>query len=123
MRWELPRRSSSPKCLQDRSRERINRQNRKAMQSDPLVSSQGNRRQEKEAKMTREEKYEAFKALHERPGVFLIPNPWNVGSAKILTALGFDALATTSAGFAFNAGFRDSLGRVTTFQRVRSKLG
>jgi 2-methylisocitrate lyase-like PEP mutase family enzyme len=97
------------------------------MQSDPLVSSQGNRRQEKEAKMTREEKYEAFKALHERPGVFLIPNPWNVGSAKILTALGFDALATTSAGFAFNAGLRDSLDdrtrRVTTFQRVRSKLG
>jgi 2-methylisocitrate lyase-like PEP mutase family enzyme len=58
--------------------------------------------------MTRNEKYLAFKALHERPGTFLIPNPWNAGSARILTALGFEALATTSAGFAFNAGLRDS---------------
>jgi 2-methylisocitrate lyase-like PEP mutase family enzyme len=59
--------------------------------------------------MTREEKYQVFKALHERPGVFLIPNPWNAGSARILTAIGFEALATTSAGFAFNKGLRDSL--------------
>jgi 2-methylisocitrate lyase-like PEP mutase family enzyme len=58
--------------------------------------------------MTREEKYIAFRALHERPGIFIIPNPWNAGSAKILAALGFEALATTSAGFAFNAGRRDS---------------
>lgn len=58
--------------------------------------------------MTREERYKAFRALHERPGVFLIPNPWNAGSARILTALGFEALATTSAGYAFNAGLHDS---------------
>lgn len=58
--------------------------------------------------MTREEKYMAFRALHERPGIFIIPNPWNAGSAKILAALGFEALATTSAGYAFNAGRRDS---------------
>jgi 2-methylisocitrate lyase-like PEP mutase family enzyme len=58
--------------------------------------------------MTRAEKYQAFKALHERPRVFLIPNPWNAGSARVLTALGFEALATTSAGFAFNKGLRDS---------------
>lgn len=58
--------------------------------------------------MTREEKYKVFRALHERPGCFLIPNPWNAGSAKILTALGFEALATTSAGYAFNAGLPDS---------------
>jgi 2-methylisocitrate lyase-like PEP mutase family enzyme len=58
--------------------------------------------------MTREEKYEAFQALHQRPGVFIIPNPWNAGSAKILAALGFEAVATTSAGFAFNAGLPDS---------------
>jgi 2-methylisocitrate lyase-like PEP mutase family enzyme len=58
--------------------------------------------------MTREEKYQVFRALHERPGCFLIPNPWNAGSAKILAALGFEALATTSAGFAFNAGLPDS---------------
>jgi len=58
--------------------------------------------------MTREEKYKAFRGLHERPGCFLIPNPWNAGSARILTALGFQALATTSAGYAFNAGLPDS---------------
>lgn len=58
--------------------------------------------------MTQAEKYAAFQALHRRPGVFIIPNPWNEGSAKILTALGFEALATTSAGYAFNAGLPDS---------------
>src|SRR5438552_13601878 len=58
--------------------------------------------------MTREQKYEAFKALHERKGIFVIPNPWNAGTAKILTALGFEALATTSAGYAFSAGREDS---------------
>ncbi|MGB6687135.1 MAG: isocitrate lyase/phosphoenolpyruvate mutase family protein [Terracidiphilus sp.] len=58
--------------------------------------------------MTREEKYKSFRELHERPGCFLIPNPWNAGSARILTALGFEALATTSAGYAFNAGLPDS---------------
>jgi 2-methylisocitrate lyase-like PEP mutase family enzyme len=58
--------------------------------------------------MTREEKYAVFQALHQRPGAFVIPNPWNAGSARILTALGFEALATTSAGYAFNAGLPDS---------------
>ncbi len=58
--------------------------------------------------MTREEKYTLFQALHQRPGVFAIPNPWNAGSARILAALGFEALATTSAGYAFNAGLPDS---------------
>lgn len=58
--------------------------------------------------LTREQKYEAFRALHQRPGAFVIPNPWNAGSARILAALGFEALATTSAGYAFNAGFPDS---------------
>jgi 2-methylisocitrate lyase-like PEP mutase family enzyme len=58
-------------------------------------------------------KYEAFRQLHERPGVFVIPNPWDAGSARILTALGFEALATTSAGFAFSAGKRDSNRAVT----------
>jgi len=58
--------------------------------------------------VTREQKYNAFKALHERPGIFVIPNPWDAGTAKILTALGFEALATTSAGYAFAAGRPDS---------------
>ena len=41
-----------------------------------------------------------FRKLHEGPGAFLIPNPWDIGTAKVLAALGFKALATTSAGFA-----------------------
>ena len=49
----------------------------------------------------------AFRALHER-GCFVIPNPWDVGSARYLQHLGFPALATTSAGFAFSQGLRDS---------------
>jgi 2-methylisocitrate lyase-like PEP mutase family enzyme len=55
---------------------------------------------------------EAFKALHERPGVFAIPNPWDAGSAKLLASLGFEALATTSAGFAFSLGKPDGWGAV-----------
>jgi len=49
----------------------------------------------------------AFRALHER-GCFVIPNPWDVGSARYLQHLGFPALATTSAGFAFSRGLADS---------------
>src|SRR5690606_11882719 len=48
---------------------------------------------------TQTEKARRFRALHERPGAFIIPNPWDVGSARLLAALGFEALATTSAGF------------------------
>lgn len=59
------------------------------------------------------EKFQAFKALHERPGVFVIPNPWDAGTARILTALDFEALATTSAGFAFSIGRRDSIAGLT----------
>ena len=49
----------------------------------------------------------AFRALHES-GCFVIPNPWNVGTARYLQHLGFPALATTSAGFAFSLGLPDS---------------
>src|ERR1700757_5089521 len=49
----------------------------------------------------------AFRALHEA-GCFVIPNPWDVGSARYLQHLGFSALATTSAGFAFSQGLPDS---------------
>ena len=58
---------------------------------------------------TQEEKYLAFKKLHESPGAFVIPNPWNAGTAKILSSLGFEALATTSAGMAFATGRKDGL--------------
>jgi 2-methylisocitrate lyase-like PEP mutase family enzyme len=57
-------------------------------------------------------KVAAFRALHERPGAFVIPNPWDIGSARILAGLGFEALATTSAGAAFAMGLPDgALGR------------
>lgn len=56
---------------------------------------------------------EAFKALHERAGIFVIPNPWDAGSAKLLASLGFEALATTSAGLAFSLGKADGKGVVT----------
>ncbi len=48
-----------------------------------------------------------FRALHEAPETFVIPNPWDIGTAKLLAALGFKALATTSAGFAFSRGLPD----------------
>jgi 2-methylisocitrate lyase-like PEP mutase family enzyme len=48
-----------------------------------------------------------FRALHERDSVFVLPNPWDVGSARLLTSLGFEALATTSAGFAWSLGRQD----------------
>ena len=52
------------------------------------------------------EKAAAFRALHEGEP-FLIPNPWDAGSARVLEALGFKALATTSSGFAFTPGRLD----------------
>jgi 2-methylisocitrate lyase-like PEP mutase family enzyme len=57
---------------------------------------------------SRQEKFGRFADLHSGPGAFVMPNPWDAGSARILTALGFEALATTSAGFAFSIGRRDS---------------
>ncbi|MFZ5935119.1 2-methylisocitrate lyase [Pseudomonas putida] len=56
---------------------------------------------------------EAFKALHEREGAFVIPNPWDAGSAKLLASLGFEALATTSAGLAFSLGRPDAEGALS----------
>jgi 2-methylisocitrate lyase-like PEP mutase family enzyme len=58
--------------------------------------------------LTQHEKGRTFRALHERDHAFLIPNPWDVGTARILALLGFEALATTSAGYAFSAGQRDN---------------
>jgi 2-methylisocitrate lyase-like PEP mutase family enzyme len=58
--------------------------------------------------LTQTEKGKAFRALHERAGAFLIPNPWDAGTARLLASLGFEALATTSAGYAFSAGKRDN---------------
>jgi 2-methylisocitrate lyase-like PEP mutase family enzyme len=54
------------------------------------------------------EKAESFRALHARKQAFIIPNPWDVGTARMLAKLGFEALATTSAGFAFSSGVLDN---------------
>ena len=55
---------------------------------------------------TREQRAERFRSLHDGPA-FIMPNPWDVGSARTLEALGFEALATTSSGFAFTLGRAD----------------
>ena len=59
------------------------------------------------------EKAERFRALHAGPGAFVIPNPWDAGTARILAGFGFEALTTTSAGLAFTLGRRDGAGVVT----------
>lgn len=56
---------------------------------------------------THAEKAERFRELHARPGTFIIPNPFDIGSAKVLQHLGFEALATTSSGFAYSMGRLD----------------
>ena len=59
------------------------------------------------------EKSAAFRALHERPGAFVIPNPWDAGTARLLASLGFEALATTSLGLANTLGRADGTGAVS----------
>jgi len=62
---------------------------------------------------TQKEKAAAFRALHDRPGVFIIPNAWDAGSARLLASLGFEALATTSLGLANALGKVDGSGAVS----------
>jgi 2-methylisocitrate lyase-like PEP mutase family enzyme len=57
--------------------------------------------------VTQNEKATRFRALHDGPGTFIIPNPWDAGSARILAGLGFQALATSSAAAAAVLGRRD----------------
>lgn len=64
-----------------------------------------------------------FKDLHQRSGIFVMPNPWDAGSAKMLEALGFEALATTSAGLAFSLGKPDGEGKISraeTFENIKA---
>jgi 2-methylisocitrate lyase-like PEP mutase family enzyme len=58
-------------------------------------------------------KGEVLRALHQRPGIFVVPNPWDAGSARLLAHLGFEALATTSAGLAFSLAKADGSAVVT----------
>ncbi len=62
---------------------------------------------------TQAEKGEIFKKLHYAEGLFVAPNPWDAGSAKMLASLGFKALATTSAGLAFSLGKADGVSAVS----------
>jgi 2-methylisocitrate lyase-like PEP mutase family enzyme len=62
---------------------------------------------------TQADKAKTFQALHARAGAFVIPNPWDAGTARILSKFGFEALTTTSAGLAFVLGRRDGDGSVT----------
>src|SRR5512137_3052308 len=65
----------------------------------------------------------AFRRLHE-DGCFVMPNPWDVGSARVLQHLGFPALATTSAGMAFSMGLPDGgVGRAGVLEHVRAIAG
>lgn len=70
---------------------------------------------------TQAEKGQAFRALHQRDRAFIIPNPWDAGSARLLQSLGFEALATTSAGFAFSLGKSDgTVGRDAMLEHAAS---
>jgi len=62
---------------------------------------------------TQAEKALVFQSLHRKPEIFAIANPWDAGTARILTGLGFQALSTTSAGLAFTLGRRDGTASVT----------
>ena len=66
---------------------------------------------------SQEEKGTVFYALHQRDAAFVIPNPWDVGTARLLAQVGFEALATTSGGYAFSLGLAD--GSVTREQMMR----
>jgi small ligand-binding sensory domain FIST len=66
------------------------------------------------------EKGKLFRALHERGSAFIIPNPWDIGSARLLAHLGFEALATTSMGYAFSLGKRDGALDALSPSRSRS---
>lgn len=57
--------------------------------------------------VSQREKAERFRALHQRPGPFVMPNPWDAGSARVLAGLGFEALATSSGACAWTLGRRD----------------
>lgn len=67
---------------------------------------------------------ETFRDLHQREGAFIIPNPWDIGSARILARMGFEALATTSAGLAFGRGeVEGTLGKETVLEHCREIVG
>lgn len=69
--------------------------------------------------LNQQQKAERFQALHQGP-LFIMPNPWDAGSARLLAGFGFAALATTSAGLAFGLGRRDGEGSVSRDEALRN---
>jgi 2-methylisocitrate lyase-like PEP mutase family enzyme len=70
---------------------------------------------------TQAKKASTFRELHKRDSAFIIPNPWDVGTARLLAQLGFEAVATTSAGYAFSVGQQDNtIGRDEMMTHVRA---
>ncbi len=69
--------------------------------------------------LTQSAKGHAFRALHHRESAFIIPNPWDLGTTRLLEHLGFEALATTSMGYAFSVGQRDNtIGRAGMMEHI-----
>jgi 2-methylisocitrate lyase-like PEP mutase family enzyme len=68
---------------------------------------------------TQSEKAATFQALHERKRPFVVGNPWDAGSARILTSLKYEALSTTSAGLAFSLGRKDGTAAGQRRSRMR----
>src|SRR4051812_39120030 len=88
------------------------------MTQNALIISGGRRRHRH---MTQNNRGLSFRALHARDHAFIIPNPWDIGSARILEHLGFEALATTSMGYAFSAGKLDAtVGRDEMLEHIAS---
>jgi 2-methylisocitrate lyase-like PEP mutase family enzyme len=69
---------------------------------------------------TQADRARAFRALHERPGLFVMPNPWDAGTAKLFASLGFEALATTSFGLANALGRIDGTLAVSREELIRN---
>ncbi|MEM9634767.1 MAG: isocitrate lyase/phosphoenolpyruvate mutase family protein [Pseudomonadota bacterium] len=62
---------------------------------------------------TAKDRRAAFRALHEKGGAFLMPNPFDANSARIVNGMGIDALATSSVGYAWTKGVRDAEGLIS----------
>lgn len=74
--------------------------------------------------MDQQQSVARFRALHEQDGAFIIPNPWDIGTARILASMGFKALATTSAGMAFALGLKDgAVSREQVLEHCRDIVG
>lgn len=87
--------------------------------SSKKVSNRAQKKVDHASVKTQVEKGQVFAALHERDRAFIIPNPWDVGTARLLAQLGFEALATTSAGYSFSIGQPDnSVGRAEMMMHV-----